>query len=116
MVDEWHSGCVTRHSSFVTGEGEGKTERTRQQTTPNLQSLTLPISQSLASLYAAIAGLAQVARRALGETLRRYLLLEYHAQVWVERAKLWLGSKPDMRRERIAAYGQVIASGLRPPP
>ena len=51
-----------------------------------------------------------------GETLRRYLLLEYHAQVWVERAKLWLGSKPDMRRERIAAYGQVIASGLRPPP
>ncbi len=50
-----------------------------------------------------------------GETLRRYLLLEYHVQGWVERAKLWLGSKPALRRERIAAYRQVIASGLRPP-
>ena len=49
------------------------------------------------------------------ETLRRYLLLEYHVQVWVEQAKLWLGHKPDLRRERIAAYRQVIASGLRAP-
>jgi GT2 family glycosyltransferase len=49
-----------------------------------------------------------------GEALRRYLLLEYHVQVWVERAKLWLGSKPALRRERITAYRQVIASGLRP--
>ena len=49
------------------------------------------------------------------ETLRRYLLLEYHVQVWVEQVKLWLGHKPDLRRERIAAYRQVIASGLRAP-
>jgi hypothetical protein len=36
-------------------------------------------------------------------------------QAWVERAKLWLGHKPELRRERIAAYRQVIASGLRAP-
>ncbi len=51
---------------------------------------------------------------AWGEALRRYLLLEYHTQLWVERAKLRLGHKPELRRERIAAYRAVIASGLRP--
>jgi len=50
-----------------------------------------------------------------GEALRRYLLLEYHVQVWMEQVKLWLGHKPALRRERIAAYRQVIASGLRAP-
>ena len=48
------------------------------------------------------------------EALRRYLLLEYRTQLWVERAKLWLGHKPALRSERIAAYRAVIASRLRP--
>lgn len=48
-----------------------------------------------------------------GEALRRYLLLEYCVQIGVEQAKLWLRHKPALRRERIAAYRQVIASGLR---
>lgn len=46
------------------------------------------------------------------EALRRYLLLEYRVQIGVEQIKLWLGHKPALRRERIAAYRQVIASGL----
>jgi len=49
------------------------------------------------------------------EALRRYLLLEYRVQVWVEQVKLWLGRKPALRRERIAAYRAVIESGLRSP-
>ncbi|MCL1462701.1 hypothetical protein, partial [Klebsiella pneumoniae] len=53
---------------------------------------------------------------AWAEALRRYLLLEYHTQLWVERAKLWLGHKPALRRERIAAYRAVIASRLRSGP
>ncbi|HHY57485.1 MAG TPA: glycosyltransferase family 2 protein, partial [Chloroflexi bacterium] len=48
-----------------------------------------------------------------GEALRRYLLLEYRVQIGVEQIKLWLGHKPALRQERIAAYRQVIASGLR---
>ena len=52
--------------------------------------------------------------QAWGEALQRDLLLEYHTQLWVERAKLRLGHKPELRRERIAAYRAVIASGLRP--
>jgi GT2 family glycosyltransferase len=50
------------------------------------------------------------------ETLRRYLLLEYHVQVWVERAKLLLRHKPELRRERIAAYQAVLRSELRASP
>ena len=53
---------------------------------------------------------------AWAEALRRYLLLEYHTQLWVERVKLWLGHKPALRRERIAAYRAVIASQLRSGP
>jgi GT2 family glycosyltransferase len=48
-----------------------------------------------------------------GEALRRYLLLEYRVQIGVEQVKLWLGQKPALRRERIAAYRAVIESGLR---
>jgi N-acetylglucosaminyl-diphospho-decaprenol L-rhamnosyltransferase len=50
-----------------------------------------------------------------GEALRRYLLLEYRVQIGVEQVKLWLGQKPALRRERIAAYRAVIESGLRAP-
>ena len=51
---------------------------------------------------------------AWGEALQRDLLLEYHTQLGVERAKLRLGHRPELQRERIAAYRAVIASGLRP--
>ncbi|HAJ37684.1 MAG TPA: hypothetical protein DCL15_18605 [Chloroflexi bacterium] len=47
-----------------------------------------------------------------GEALRRYLLLEYRVQIGVEWCKAQLGSQPQMRRARIAAYRKVIASGL----
>jgi GT2 family glycosyltransferase len=47
-----------------------------------------------------------------GEALRRYLLLEYRVQLWEEQLKLWLGHRPDLRRMRIAAYQEVIRSGL----
>jgi hypothetical protein len=47
------------------------------------------------------------------QLLRRYLLLEFRLQLWVERAKLLLGHKPDLRRQRIDAYRQVLRSGLR---
>ena len=47
------------------------------------------------------------------QILRRYLLLEYRLQLLSERAKLLLGHKRELRRGRIAAYRQVIASGLR---
>lgn len=47
------------------------------------------------------------------EALRRYLLLEFHVQVALERAKWLLGHRRDLRRQRIAAYHEVIASGLR---
>lgn len=50
-----------------------------------------------------------------GEALRRYLLLEYRVQIRVEQVKLGLGQKPALRRERIAAYREVIQSELRPP-
>jgi len=48
------------------------------------------------------------------EALRRYLLLEYCVQLWVEQVKLQLGHKPELRRARIATYQAVLASGLRP--
>ena len=46
------------------------------------------------------------------QLLRRYLLLEFRTQLWIERAKLLLGHKRELRRQRIDAYRQVIASGL----
>lgn len=46
--------------------------------------------------------------------LRRYLLLEFRQQLWLERIKLILGSRRDLRRQRIAAYTEVLASRLRP--
>ena len=46
------------------------------------------------------------------ELLRRYLLLEFRVQIGLERAKLLLGHRRQMRRQRIAAYREVIASGL----
>jgi GT2 family glycosyltransferase len=48
------------------------------------------------------------------ELLRRYLLLEFRVQTSIERAKLLLHRNPELRRRRIAAYQQVIASRLRP--
>ncbi len=45
--------------------------------------------------------------------LRRYLLLEFRAQLALERAKWLLGHKRALRAERIAAYRQVLASGLK---
>jgi N-acetylglucosaminyl-diphospho-decaprenol L-rhamnosyltransferase len=44
--------------------------------------------------------------------LRRYLLFEFRMQIWIERAKLLLGSKPELRQARIDAYRQVLDSGL----
>jgi len=46
--------------------------------------------------------------------LRLFLLGTYIFQYLEESAKLWLGHKPDLRRERLAMLGQVLASGLRP--
>jgi GT2 family glycosyltransferase len=47
------------------------------------------------------------------ELLRRYLLGEFRVQLWIERGKLLLRRQPELRRQRIDAYRQVIASGLR---
>lgn len=49
------------------------------------------------------------------EMLRGYLLLEYRVQIGVEWIKAKLGHKPEMRRKRIAAYREVIGSGLKEP-
>jgi len=46
--------------------------------------------------------------------LRRYLLLEYRVQMTLERAKWLVGSKRPLRKQRISAYKQVLASQLRP--
>lgn len=45
--------------------------------------------------------------------LRRYLLLEFRLQLLLERAKWLLGHKRKLRAQRIAAYREVITSGLR---
>lgn len=47
------------------------------------------------------------------EGLRRYLLLEFWMQAGLEGLKSLLGHKRALRRERVAAYREVIASGLR---
>lgn len=45
--------------------------------------------------------------------LRRYLLLEFRLQVVLEGAKALAGHKRSLRRARMAAYREVLASGLR---
>lgn len=45
--------------------------------------------------------------------LRRYLLLEFRWQLLVEGLKAGLGHRRAMRKERIASYRAVIASGLQ---
>ncbi len=46
--------------------------------------------------------------------LRRYLLLEFRGQLWLERFKRLLRSQPELRQQRIVAYKAVLASRLRP--
>ncbi len=46
------------------------------------------------------------------ELLRRYLLLEFRLQIASESLKSLLGHKRDLRRTRVAAYRDVLASGL----
>ncbi len=46
------------------------------------------------------------------ELMRRYLLLEFRLQLASESAKAFLGHKRDLRRDRIAAYRDVLKSGL----
>jgi hypothetical protein len=50
---------------------------------------------------------------ARAEVLRTYLLLEFRIQLWLERAKWLVGHKRSLRAQRIAAYQEVITSGLR---
>jgi len=47
--------------------------------------------------------------------LRGFLWMTYAYRLTEEWAKLVLGHKPDLRRERVAAYRQVLASGLHSP-
>ena len=46
------------------------------------------------------------------ELLRRYLLLEFRLQIMSESFKALLGHKRALRRDRISAYRDVLASGL----
>ncbi len=50
---------------------------------------------------------------AWAECLRRYLILEFRLQMGLEAAKALIGHRRVMRRERVATYREVIASGLR---
>jgi N-acetylglucosaminyl-diphospho-decaprenol L-rhamnosyltransferase len=47
------------------------------------------------------------------EGLRHYLLFEFRMQLLLERVKLLLGHKPQLRAARVAAYRQVIHSQFR---
>jgi GT2 family glycosyltransferase len=47
------------------------------------------------------------------EVLRQFLLMEFRWQIAVESLKAAIGHKRDLRRARIAAYRQVVESGLR---
>lgn len=51
--------------------------------------------------------------RGWAEALRLYLLAEYRVQMALERAKWLAGRQRGLRAERLDAYRQVIASGLR---
>ncbi|MEM7129928.1 MAG: glycosyltransferase family 2 protein [Chloroflexota bacterium] len=44
--------------------------------------------------------------------IRTYLLLEYRCQIGVEQLKYWVGHKPELRRNRIDVYQQVLDSHL----
>ncbi len=46
------------------------------------------------------------------ELLRRYLLLEFRLQIASESVKALLGHKRELRRDRVAAYRDVLKSGL----
>lgn len=46
--------------------------------------------------------------------LRHYLLFEFRLQILIERLKLQVGHKPELRRARLAAYRQVLDSHLVP--
>ncbi len=50
---------------------------------------------------------------AVAELLRLWLLGQYLWQMGLEGTKLLLGHRPALRRERLRAYRQVLASGLR---
>ncbi len=45
--------------------------------------------------------------------LRAYLLLEFRLQLGIEQAKWLLGHKRSLRAQRIAAYRELLATGLR---
>lgn len=47
------------------------------------------------------------------QVLRLFLLFNYLFQLQIEYGKLLLGHKPDMRRERVRVYWQVLRSGLK---
>jgi N-acetylglucosaminyl-diphospho-decaprenol L-rhamnosyltransferase len=47
------------------------------------------------------------------EILRRFLLLEFRWQILMESLKGMIGHRRELRRERVAAYREVIESGLR---
>jgi GT2 family glycosyltransferase len=51
--------------------------------------------------------------QAAGEVLRWYLLGHFAVQWLVETVKGWLGHKPELRRQRAAAYREVLRSGFR---
>ena len=52
--------------------------------------------------------------RSVAAVLRAFLLLNYVWQWALEGVKGLLGSKRDLRRQRMRAYGDVLRSGLRP--
>lgn len=51
--------------------------------------------------------------RLSAETLRIFLLATYLWQIGLELIKAVVGHKPEMRRQRIAVYWQVVRSGLK---
>ncbi len=52
--------------------------------------------------------------RAAAAVLRLFLLANYGWQLLLEAAKGALGSQPELRRQRVRAYRDVLRSGLRP--
>ncbi|MCU0496237.1 MAG: glycosyltransferase family 2 protein [Anaerolineae bacterium] len=51
--------------------------------------------------------------RSFATPLRIFLLANYVWQILIETVKGWLGLKPALRKERVAAYRQVLRSGLK---
>ncbi len=52
--------------------------------------------------------------RTTAAALRQFLLLSYASQIAVEGAKGAVGHKRDLRRQRVAAYLEILRSGLHP--